>query len=296
MLQPIALIGLLLGSFLLLDSPPPSNARAHAHETTARPSTHALAPPSDARVTAVAPLPTGVALGTTLARYETRYRTHGRNRGRAHNVETAAAKLDGTIIAPGATLSFNETVGARTHANGFRRAMVIDSGELVPGMGGGVCQVASTLNAAALEGGLEIVASRPHSRPSGYIALGLDATVSYPELDLEISNPFDFPVLVEARAERGEMVVELVGQEQPLEVDLTRRVLSRSGYDQRLVPDPALALGTRVVTQDGIRGAQVRVTRTINEDGNTRRESRVVGYPATDEIVRVGTAAPSFLR
>ena len=62
------------------------------------------------------------------------------------------------------------------------------------------------------------------------------------------------------------------------------------------MPDPALPIGTRVVTQDGIRGAQVRVTRTITEDGDTRQESRVVGYPATDEIVRVGTAVPRFLR
>lgn len=288
MLPPIALIGLLLGSFLL-GSPARSNPRARPGEAIP-PSVQAASPPPDR---ALRPeLPTGVALSTTLARYQTRYRTHGRNRRRARNVETAAAKLDGIIIAPGGTLSFNAVVGARTHANGFRRAMVIDAGELVPGMGGGVCQVASTLNAAALEGGLEIVTSRPHSRPSGYIALGLDATVSYPELDLQIANPFDFPVLVEAHAARGVMVVELVGQEQPLEVDLTRHVLSRSGFDQRVVPDPTLALGTRVVTQEGIRGAQVRVTRTLTEDGDTRRESRVVGYPATDEIVHVGTAVP----
>jgi len=182
-------------------------------------------------------VPTGVALETSLASFSTRYHTGGRHRGRAHNVEQAAANLDGAIIPPHGTLSFNGVVGPRDRENGFRRAMVIDGGQLVPGMGGGVCQVASTLHAAALEGGLEMGEYRPHSRPSGYIAMGLDATVSYPQIDLTVENPFDFPVLVQSHAVDGEMHVDLIGQARPREVEIARRVLNRRGYAQRVVED-----------------------------------------------------------
>lgn len=239
-------------------------------------------------------LPLGFSLDTQMAHYTTRFRTRGRNRGRGHNVTRAAELLDRTIIAPHGTLSFNEAVGARTRANGFRQAMVIDSGELVPGMGGGVCQVASTLYAAALRAGLEVVDARPHSRPSGYIPMGLDATVSYPNLDLVLSNPFDFPIQVLSHASDGVMNVELVGQARPLEASVRRRVLSRQAFAERIVEDATLPLGTREVTQSGIRGARVQVTRTLtNESGETREERNVVRYPPTDEIVHVGTQVPT---
>lgn len=234
--------------------------------------------------------PTGVSLETALASYTTRYHTGGRHSGRAHNVETAAEKLDGAIIPAGGTLSFNTQVGPRDRASGFRRAMVIDGGELVPGMGGGVCQVASTLHAAALEGGLEMVQYRPHSRPSSYIPMGLDATVSYPQLDLEIENPFDFPVLVQSTASEGQMHVELIGQARPREVEIARRVLTRRRFAQRIVEDPTLDAGTRIVTQRGIRGARIERTRTVTENGETFVQREIVRYPPTDEIVRVGTA------
>lgn len=258
-----------------------------------------VAPPahdSEAVESAEVTLPFGFSLDTQMAEYTTRFRTRGRNRGRAHNVTRAAELLHQTIIAPHGTLSFNEAVGARTHANGFRRAMVIDSGELVPGMGGGVCQVASTLYAAALQAGLEVVDARPHSRPSSYIPMGLDATVSYPNLDLVLSNPFDFPIQVLSHASEGVMVVELIGQARPVEASVRRRVLSRQPFEERIIEDPAMPLGTREVTQAGIRGARIQVTRTLTDDsGETREERNVVRYPPTDEIVHVGTQAPMSL-
>jgi vancomycin resistance protein YoaR len=119
--------------------------------------------------------------------------------------------------------------------------------------------------------------------------MGLDATVSYPQIDLVVENPFDFPILVEARAANGEMYVELVGQARPREVSIERRIVARRGYRQQELPDASLAAGARVVEQRGIRGARVQVTRTIIEDGETRVVRGYVRYPSTDEIVRVGT-------
>lgn len=298
MFQSLALLSLVFGSFLLGASPR-SNPRPAAQEVSTDHRSGMTGPEPLPSISAPATpttltedeLPEGVALETVLAQFETRYRSYGRYRGRAHNVERAAELLDGSILAPGAELSFNETVGARTRRNGFRRATVIENGELVDGMGGGVCQVASTLHAAALDAGLEVPNSRPHSRPSSYIALGLDATVSYPQLDLVVRNPFDYPVLVQARAEGGEMHVELVGQEVEVNVQVERQVLSRSRFSERVVLDPALPLGAREVSQNGIRGASVRLTRTFEDvdSGEERTESRTVRYPSTDQVVRVGT-------
>lgn len=231
-------------------------------------------------------LPVGVALDETLGTYATRYRAY--QRGRSHNVELAARKLDGVVIAPGETISFNETVGPRTGRQGFRRAPVIDGGELVPGMGGGVCQVASTLHGAALRAGLEIVEAQPHSRPSGYMPLGLDAAVAWPQLDLKIANPYDFPVMVSTHSEEGQLTVELVGDGSAPEIEIERRVLTRIGFREEVVVDPALAPGERQVSQTGIRGARIEVTRTIRDGNETRIESQVVRYPSTPRVVRVG--------
>ncbi len=231
-------------------------------------------------------LPQGVALDQTLGSYSTRYRTY--QRGRAHNVELAAQKLHGAVIAPGETLSFNETVGPRTGRQGFRRAPVIDGGELVPGMGGGVCQVASTFHGAALRAGLTIAEARPHSRPAGYMPLGLDAAVSWPQLDLKVTNPYEFPVVLLIDAADGEIAVRVVGQDEAPDIEVSRRVLRRSPFREQVVVDPSLAPGERDVRQSGIRGAHIEVTRTIRRGSETVIESHVVRYPATPQIVRVG--------
>ncbi|MEM9075258.1 MAG: VanW family protein [Myxococcota bacterium] len=245
---------------------------------------HLQAAPEVATPSVPRTLPRGFALDTTMARYETRYRTYGRHRGRAHNVERAAALIDNTIVPPGGTFSFNGTVGPRTRRNGFRLAPVIEGGELVRGLGGGgVCQVASTLHAAALKAGLRVDA-RPHSRPSSYISLGLDAAVSYPALDLVITNPHDFPVQFRVHAEEGEVRAELVGDER-FDVEVGRRVLGRRGFGQRVVEDASLAPGEQVVAQEGIRGARVEVTRTF---ASGAVERRVVQYPPTERIIRIG--------
>jgi vancomycin resistance protein YoaR len=293
-LMPSGLTGLVPLDLKLADGTTPADSVRSPSDKMALP-TSVEAPAVigvEAAIAAIA-APAEATFEATLASYSTRYHRSGQHRSRAHNVEHAAEKLDGAIIEPGGRLSFNTQVGPRDRANGFRRAMVIDGGELVPGMGGGVCQVASTLHAAALEGGLELQDYRPHSRPSHYIPMGMDATVSWPQIDLVVANPFEFPVRVQARAEEGEMHVALVGQARPRDVEIARRVLGRTGYAERVVEDPTLPPGARVVSQRGIRGARVERTRTITENGETRVELAIVRYPSTDEIVRVGTAPAS---
>jgi vancomycin resistance protein YoaR len=236
--------------------------------------------------------PTNEPFGSLIARFETEYDDQGRHRRRAHNVELAAEKMDGALMQPGEELSFNEVVGPRTRRAGFRKAPVIVDGQLKDGMGGGICQVATTLFAAVLHGGLEVVEAQPHSRPSHYVPLGMDATVTWPQRDLRVRNPFDFPIRVDVDADGGQLEVAIWGQETDVEVEIERRVVARLPFGERIVEDPTLPVGERVTKQRGIRGARVRRTRHVRRGDEVVVEREMVRYPPTDRIVRVGVAKP----
>jgi hypothetical protein len=227
-----------------------------------------------------------------IGRYSTEYRRV--ERARAHNIETAAHFLDGAVIAPYGRFSFNDRVGARDRSHGYREAHVILDGEMVDGIGGGVCQVASTLHAAAFLSGLEIAQHTPHSRPSEYIPMGLDATVVWPTVDLVIVNPFPFPVTVHAFADAGQMTVELFGRRRARRVDWRHDVLSSTSFGDRYVEDPLVRPGEQLVSQQGRRGAMVLRSRTIDDERGLRVEEVHIRYPPTDRIVRVapGTLDP----
>lgn len=126
------------------------------------------------------------------------------NAPRAHNVALAAQKIAGTVIGPHAEFSFNGTVGERTEQNGFEVATVIQDGELLPGIGGGVCQVSTTLMGAALRAGMSVTESRPHSLMVSYVPPSLDAMVSVYS-DLKFVNPYEVPVYILSRVEGGRL-------------------------------------------------------------------------------------------
>ncbi len=244
---------------------------------------------------ALPPLPPIRTEPVLVARYTTDYATRGGERSRAHNVELAASFLDGATIPALGRLSFNERVGERSSRRGYRVAHVILDGEMVDGLGGGVCQVASTLHAAAFLGGLEIVEHRPHSRPSAYVPMGLDATVVWPEVDLVVRNPFELPLQVRARAARGQMVVELYGARRPATVDWHRTTLDTEGWSDRYVEDVAVPPGEARITQRPVRGYTILRERTIHDEAGVRIEHRRIRYPPTDRILRVapGTVDPA---
>ncbi len=246
-------------------------------------------------VTVTAPeifVPEGLSLETVVGEWTTRFRRSGSYRGRARNVRTAAASLHGAVIPARGQLSFNDRVGERTRGAGYRPAPVISQGELVDGMGGGVCQVSSTLYAAAFFAGLDFTEHSAHSRPSSYIRAGLDATVSWPDTDLVIDNPFDFPLYVEAAIERNRLTVRLLGSEKPRSVELTRRQGRWRDFDERVEGDEDLVAGTVEVSQEGIRGRTIFRRRIITEDERRWTEDDEVVYPPTDRIVRIGLRPP----
>lgn len=127
------------------------------------------------------------------------YTTHFNpwQRGRVYNIKLAVSILNGTIAMPGETFSFNKTVGARNTLTGYRVAPVIVQKQLVDGIGGGVCQVSSTLyNAACARAGLWVVERHAHGLPIHYLPPGRDATVAWPALDLKFRNTYDAPIMI----------------------------------------------------------------------------------------------------
>lgn len=145
----------------------------------------------------------GIRYDQVLGFFETSYDRADRAAARTFNLRLAASKLDGHVLFPGEELDFNAVVGPRDEANGYQVAPVIAQGELVDGIGGGTCQISGTLHAAALFAGLTVVERYPHTRPSAYIRLGLDAAVVYPTMNLRLRNPYEFPVVLHQSVEGG---------------------------------------------------------------------------------------------
>jgi len=221
-----------------------------------------------------------------LASFATYFSRHGDQGPRARNIEVAASHVDGLVIEPGQVVSFNDVVGARTEDNGFKKSFEIFKGEMVEGMGGGTCQVASTLHAVAVFGGLDVVQRLPHSRPSAYIPVGLDATVVYPMVDLKVKNPFSFPVVVHATVSGCRLDMSLLGADKPVNVAFGRDVLSTTPFGRKVVEDPVVDAPKR--KQKGIDGMAILRTRVLAYRGGPRRvETSHDTYPPTQEIWQV---------
>lgn len=211
--------------------------------------------------------------------------------GRAWNIRLSAALLDGAVIEPGGVLSFNAAVGPRTPERGFREAPEIVDNELVTGFGGGVCQVATTVFAAALLADLDVVERYHHSRPLAYIGLGRDATVSYPALDLAMRNPKAFPVILSAWVHDGRVEVSLWGRKTvATEIRLSTEELNFRPAETVLELDAKLPHGARQTVIAPFVGRDVRLWREVVQAGRVvRRELLSVDhYEPIAGLVRVG--------
>ena len=127
-----------------------------------------------------------------LSTYSTRYST--RDRDRTTNLQLAASKINGTVLMPGETFSYNQVVGERTIAAGYKEAPIYVSGEVVDGLGGGICQITSTLYNAVLYANLEIVERSNHQFVPSYVIASRDATVVYGSIDFKFKNNRDYPI------------------------------------------------------------------------------------------------------
>src|SRR5437660_9569865 len=171
---------------------------------------------------------------------------------RIHNVQLVARLVDGKLIGPGETFSFNGTTGERSAAKGFLEAPVIVNGELSTGLGGGVCQVSTTVFNAAYDAGLKITERTNHALYISHYPQGRDATVNYPDVDLKFVNDTGHWLLLRTWVGSSSLTVALYG------TPLHRRVVSDVSPlvdvgkpPVKAAPDPTLASGERVVEDSG---------------------------------------------
>ena len=231
----------------------------------------------------------GASTDEVLGWFETKYARDLKHEARSYNLRLAASKLDGTVLLPGETFDFNQIVGARSEANGYKVAPVIAQGELVDGIGGGTCQVAGTLHAAAFFAGLDIPDRRPHTRPSFYIKMGLDAAVAYPTVTLKLENPLPFPVVLHETVQGGVVRAEILGPKRTRDVTFGRRIDEVVQFPEREVPDVKLPKGARELQQRGIPGFKVTRWRVVRQGPFAVREHHQDTYPPTAQIWRVGS-------
>ena len=118
--------------------------------------------------------------------------------------------MDGKVIEPNATFSYNKTTGSRSASKGYQEAPVIESGQYVMGFGGGVCQVSSTIYAAIKnQASFDVTERRKHGLAVSYIPVGMDATVSYGSIDLKFVNKYPFAVKLNVKSEDGVCLVTI---------------------------------------------------------------------------------------
>jgi len=224
-----------------------------------------------------------------LGIYTTYFNSNDINR--TTNIRLAAEKINGTLLQPGEVFSYNDIVGPRDTQYGFKEAMEIVNGELVPGIGGGVCQASSTLYNAVLFAGLKIVERTNHSKPLSYVPLGRDATVAYGSLDFKFVNNFSVPIMILAEVQGNQLKMGVFG------TDASGETVKIVVTDQREIPpgitqrqDPTLNVGEKKVEQPGSPGYEVTVLRIWQKNGKeVRREVLSTDqYLPTNTVVRVG--------
>ena len=218
--------------------------------------------------------------------------TYGGTPGRLHNVQLVAHLIDGALIAPGATFSFNGTTGERNAGKGFQEAPVIINGELRNGLGGGVCQVSTTVFNSAYEAGLQIDQRTNHELYISHYPTGRDATVNYPDLDLKFTNDTRHWLLLRTFVGSGSLTVNLYGTPQSRRVESVTAPLVVTGpVPVKRLEDPSMLKGKTETVTVGTPPRRTSVQRKVYlENGTLLHDnawsSSYVGEPT---VIRVGT-------
>lgn len=226
-----------------------------------------------------------------IATYTTRY--DASNYNRSNNLTIAAKKINGTVLLPGETFSYNKVVGERTIAAGYKEAGAYAGGKVIQSVGGGICQISSTLYNTALLANLEIVYRSNHQFETGYVAASRDATVSWASLDFKFKNTRTYPIKIVASAKSGVAKVSIYGikEETEYEVVIQSKILSYIPNTTKYIEDNTLEEGKEVVEQSGHNGCQSEAYRILKLNGKVVSKTLLSRdtYDAMQTIIRKGT-------
>ena len=226
-------------------------------------------------------------LGTCTTRYDER------DTDRTTNLKLACQKLNNQVVLAGETFSYNKTLGERTIAAGYKNAKVYENGQVVDGIGGGICQISSTLYNAVIDANLDIVERRNHQFVTSYIAAGKDATVVYGMTDFKFKNTRTYPIKIIATAQNGIATISIYGNKEAVEYDVTLEVkqISTIPKTTQYVEDASLPVGTEKVKQSGANGVKTETYLVKSLSGKVVSRELVSRdtYNAMPKIILKGT-------
>lgn len=153
-----------------------------------------------------------------ISTFTTRY--NASDRDRTTNLRLASEKINGVVLMPGEEFSYNKTVGERTIAAGYKDAKIYLNGQVIDGLGGGICQISSTLYNAALYADLSIIERRNHQFTTSYLKAGLDATVAYGSTDFRFKNSRQYPIKIVSEVSGGIAKIDIYGVKEDIEYDI----------------------------------------------------------------------------
>lgn len=214
---------------------------------------------------------------------------------RVSNVKLAAKKVNGTILLAGESFSYNKTVGERTEERGFRMA-AYSNGQTVRELGGGICQVSSTLYKAAMLSDLRIDERQNHTYISNYIDIGMDATVSWDGPDFCFTNNTKYPIRIDVEYSDGQVTVKLEGAKlDKNRVEITAETLEVIEHDIIYQEDPKMLKGESVVASSGIDGYVVQTYRNIYDKDDrliSSKKEAYCEYKSKAAVIREGIREP----
>ena len=229
-------------------------------------------------------------LDTIIGTYSTDYSTSSANR--KANIHLASSKINGISLNPGEVFSFNNVVGPRTSGAGYKIAHVYSGGKVIDGIGGGICQVSSTLYNAAVLADLEIAYRTNHSMPVSYVPLGRDATVSYGSIDFKIKNNKETPVKIEIIGNGSTLTVNIYGRGKYLkEISVESVITGYIPFGTVEIKDDTMYEGESRVEEAGSNGTKVETYKIIKENGEvvSRKLLAKSSYTPISKEIRVGT-------
>lgn len=233
-----------------------------------------------------------------VGQYSTDFKNSGL--GRKKNIQLSASSLNGKILHPGQSISYNETTGPRQKQFGYEEAPVIIGGELTPGIGGGVCQTSTTLYNALLLADLTILERHPHSIPPAYINKGQDAAVATGYLDLRFRNDFDYPIYISAWVAGDRVYFSIYGDRNAKDytVSIQPELLETIPHQVIENEDPGIEPGTRELIEQGRDGYKVRTFKSIIKGGKVIERKQISSdyYRERNYLYKVGPKKPETPR
>lgn len=231
-------------------------------------------------------------VNSLIASYSTSFTTSAP--GRVNNIELSTKAINGILLMPGDTFSFNEVVGERTKARGYQEAGVIINNKIESGIGGGICQVSSTLYNAIIKSNINSTERFPHTLPSAYVDLGRDATVDWGNIDYKFTNTLDYPIYIEGYTKNKVLYFNVYSNKSLTNrrYDIVNDVYKTEKSTTKTIKDSSMPEGSKKIVQKAQTGYKVKVYLNTYDENNKLIKQELISddyYRPIQGIVKVGT-------